>query len=77
MYDRLKHYSEAIGAQWISAAETSLVDGHPSLTFFLQRGNLYRKVFLIQRGQNVYRITYNPLHPTNYQIFETLRFRSE
>lgn len=77
MYDWLRYHSEATGAQWVSAAESALVDDNVALTFSLQRGNLYRKVFLIQRAHDVYRITYNPLHPTNYRILETLVFKRE
>jgi hypothetical protein len=54
-------------------AETEL-GGQPALTFSFQRSALRRTVFLVQRAQDCYRITYNPEHPLNQRISETVAF---
>ena len=73
-YTLLKERSQHSDELSIGDAEIITLAGQPSLAFDLQRGELQRRVILIQRKSCFYRITYNPLHPANQKILETVEF---
>lgn len=73
-YAALRTHSTQQPELTIGAPETTTRDGYPTIMFWLHRGPLTRQVLLVQYHQDVYRITYNPRHPTNQQILETVRF---
>lgn len=58
----------------IGELHTTRLAQQPSSTFSLRRGALVREVHLVQRGTDVYRITYEPTSPTNQQVLATLTF---
>lgn len=74
LYDTLRGRSRAAGELEVGDAASIVVDTLPSLSFALRRGQLRRAMVLTQWVHDVYRITYNPLHPANHGIFATLRF---
>jgi len=74
-YQALKEHSQRATEVFVvgDLAETQL-GGQPALTFSFQRGALHRKVLLVQRAQDCYRITYNPAYPLNQRLAETIVF---
>jgi hypothetical protein len=51
--------------------------GQPAIAFSIRRGELQREAYLVQRGADFYRITFDPRISFNHELLATLQWAAD